>query len=207
MSIGTTGGFTMDHFFGAKFDITEGLKFSSFLGAKVDLSASLAFSMTAAAGIKINREAHKELFKKKDTAVLDQTSVFGTVKYTVGTWNFDCGDRTEKLGTSSTTAATSYMVNAGTDVKLSAGGTSTLWLTPAEATMTSTGNATVESLTTAKVTGDVSASVASGESSLFVSTAGNATLMGPLKASVVSDAQVRLSAPIVQVQGKLVQLG
>lgn len=207
MSIGTSGGFTMEHFFGAKVDIMEGFKFSSFLGAKVDISASLAFSMTAAAGIKINREVHKELFKKKDTAVLDQTSVFGTVKYTVGTWNFDCGDRSEKVGTSSTTAATSYIVNAGTDVKLSAGGTSTLWLTPAEATMTSSGDATVESLTTAKITGNLSASVTSGESGLFVNTAGSATLMGPLKAAVTSDVQVRLSAATVQVQGRFVQLG
>lgn len=207
MSIGTTGGFTMDHFFGAKFDITEGLKFSSFLGAKVDLSASLAFSMTAAAGIKINREAHKELFKKKDTAVLDQTSVFGTVKYTVGTWNFDCGDRTEKLGTSSTTAATSYMVNAGTDVKLSAGGTSTLWLTPAEATMTSSGKVSVDSLTTAQIAGDVSASLSSGGAEFSAKAVGVAAITGPSMVRVNSNSTVNVRAMQIVLKGTIIELG
>ena len=207
MAIGTSGGFTMEHYFGAKVDLMEGLKFSTFLGVKVDISASIAFSMTAATGFKINRDSQKELFKKKEAAVVNQTSVFATVDYKVGTWDFDCADRTEKLGTSNTTAATSYIVNAGTDVKLSAGGTSTLWLTPAEATMTSTGNATIESLTAAKVTGDVRASLSSGESGLTVAASGNASLTGPLKASVISDVAVRLSAPQIQINGKLVQLG
>jgi hypothetical protein len=99
------------------------------------------------------------------------------------------------------------MVNAGTDVKLSAGGTSTLWLTPTEATMTSSGKASVESLTTAQITGDVSAELSSGTAKVSATAAGYMSIAGPSMVTIDSDALINIEGKLIVMKGTIVKLG
>ncbi|GAB2896016.1 type VI secretion system Vgr family protein [Paralcaligenes ginsengisoli] len=204
ISMGAKGGLAFENFLGAKFESVEGIKVGHFLGAKAEFMEGISFETKVAASGEYKIGPHKDFSNDEITTYGEHTFNFGTATWTGGNWIATIADKQENVDTSNTKATGTYLV-ASPDITLSAG-TTDFSLTPATATLDSTGDVSITGAVSTTVLGEAFKAGTVDGTTFFAAGMGEASLIAPLRVTIVSEASVGINGESVMINGTLVEL-